>query len=61
MWLLLVLFGLLVVAAMNVLAGAEVLLCVGRPSANKVFSFQLLFPNNIVFTSFCLQPPEQKY
>jgi hypothetical protein len=29
MWLLLVLFGLLVVAAFNVLAGAGVLLCVG--------------------------------
>jgi hypothetical protein len=31
-WLLLVLFGLLVVAALNVLAGAGVLLCVGMPS-----------------------------
>jgi hypothetical protein len=31
-WFLLVLFGLLVVAALNVLAGAEVLLCVGQPS-----------------------------
>jgi hypothetical protein len=32
-WLLLVLFGLLVVGALNVLAGAGVLLCVGRPYA----------------------------
>jgi hypothetical protein len=31
-WLLLVLFGLLVVADLNVLAGAGMLLCVGRPS-----------------------------
>jgi hypothetical protein len=31
-WLLLVLFGLLVVAALSVLAGAGFLLCVGRPS-----------------------------
>jgi hypothetical protein len=31
-WLLLVLLGLLVIAALNVLAGAGVLLCVGRPS-----------------------------
>jgi hypothetical protein len=32
MMLLTVLFGLLVVSALNVLAGARVLLCVGRPS-----------------------------
>jgi hypothetical protein len=32
MMLLMVLFGLSVVAALNVLAGAGVLLCVGRPS-----------------------------
>jgi hypothetical protein len=29
-WLLLVLFGLLVVAALNILAGAGILLCVSR-------------------------------
>jgi hypothetical protein len=32
MMLLTVLFGLLIVAALSVLAGAGVLLCVGRPS-----------------------------
>jgi hypothetical protein len=31
-WLLLVLFGLLVVSALSVLAGAGVLLCADRPS-----------------------------
>jgi hypothetical protein len=34
-WLLLVLFDLLVAAAMNILAGEGVLLCVGRPTQNR--------------------------
>jgi hypothetical protein len=32
MWLLLILFSLLVVAALNVLVGAGVLLCAGQPA-----------------------------